>query len=461
MTIQNKLTLQFALIAASILLTAALFIYILSAGFRQEEFYDRLSQKARSTARLLIEVNEVDHDLLKIIDRNTISLPSEQTIIYNYLNEEIYNSNETVDMLFDETLLDEIRIRQEVRFHRGTKEFLGLLYTDQYNRFVVIASAVDVYGLRKLDYLKLVLLAVFGGSMVLVIGGGWVFARQALKPMAQVIDQVDQISANNLHARVAEGNGQDEIAKLSQTFNKMLGRVESAFLTQKSFVSNASHELRTPLTAITGQIEVSLLKKRNVEEYQQVLQSVLEDIRQLTHLTNGLLELAQLNPQENHLSFSSIRLDELLLQARFELLQRKPHYKISIEYLHFPEEEEGLFIQGNEPLLKSAFINILDNACKFSGGKPVEATLFFEPKEAALTIIDHGIGIQEEDMERILQPLYRASNAITFQGYGLGLSLAHKIMELHRVSMKMQSQFGSGTQVILKFPVKILPLMPV
>lgn len=453
MSIRNKLTLQFALIAAAILLMASFFVYFLSARYRQEEFYERLHNKASSTARLLIEVNEVDHNLLRIIDRNTISLPSEQIVIFNYLNEEIYNSAETHKLELDEALLDVIRIRQEVRFSQDQKEFMGILYADALNRFVVVASATDVYGLRKLHNLRLVLLSVFAGSTLLMVAGGWIFSQQALQPITHVIGQVDQISGSNLHARVDEGNGQDEIAQLSKTFNKMLDRVESAFHTQKSFVSNASHELRTPLTAITGEIEVALLKPRKDEEYRNVLCSVLEDIRKLTYLSNNLLELAHVDPHTSHIALTPLRMDELVLHSRQELLQRKPHYYIHIEYLNFPEEEQGLLISGNESLLKSAIINIMDNACKFSDGKPVEVSLAFSRQHATLTVSDQGIGIREEEVAQVFEPLYRASNAITFQGHGLGLSLSGKILALHHAQVRIQSRLNEGTQLTVVLPV--------
>ncbi len=452
MTVRNKLTLQFSLITASILLTASLFIYYFSALYRQEEFYERLQSKANSTAKLLIEVNEVTIELLKIIDKNTASLPAEQIVIYNHQNEEIYNSNEAITPHFTRKLLDDIRIQEALGFRHDDREFLGILYTDRFNRFVVVASATDVYGLRKLRNLRLVLITVFGGSMMLVIAGGWLFSHQALKPMAHVIDQVDQISASNLYARVDEGNGQDEIAQLSQTFNKMLDRVEAAFAVQKSFVANASHELRTPLTAITGQIEVSLRKGRSQQEYQGVLHSILEDIRNLTHLSNVLLELAQINPDAAKIQFVPLRIDELLLESRLELMQRKQHYQINIEYLNFPEEEQGLLVMGNEPLLKSVFTNIMDNACKFSVGKPVEVCMDFKNTQTVITINDQGIGIRQEELQQICEPMYRATNAITFQGHGLGLSLAKKILNIHHVEMHIHSQMNEGTQIALQFP---------
>jgi len=108
-----------------------------------------------------------------------------------------------------------------------------------------------------------------------------------------VISQVDKITASNLNRRVKAGNGRDEIAQLALIFNQMLARLEEAFAVQKSFVAHASHEIRTPLTAITGQIEVTLFQERTSQEYRQVLGSLLEDVRSITRLANGLLELTQ------------------------------------------------------------------------------------------------------------------------------------------------------------------------
>lgn len=453
MKIRTRLSLQFTLVTASILLISLSSIYFFSARYREEQFHARLMQRARTTAKLLIEVSEVDHHLLKIIDRNTLSLPEENILIFDYNNELIYNSFDEFSEEINTNLLDEIRLKDEVRFQEGRREYLGILYADTYDRFVVIASATDIYGLRKLKNLLYILLAVFCVSMAMVMAGGSWLAREALNPISRVVQQVDQISANNLHARVEGGEGEDEISQLAATFNQMLDRVESAFHSQRLFVSHASHELRTPLTVLTGQIEVSLLRERSSAEYQQVLHSLLEDIRHLTQLSNGLLELAQISPASDKVNMHPCRLDELLFQSRQEVFQRRPEANIQIMFENFPEEEQALMIYGDEDLLHSALVNLIDNACKFSCAKPVQIKLNFESGLAFLAIIDEGIGISEHDLQHIWEPFYRADNARSFQGHGLGLSLTYKILKLHEVKIDVKSEVKRGTTMLLHFPL--------
>jgi signal transduction histidine kinase len=281
---------------------------------------------------------------------------------------------------------------------------------------------------------------------------GWFFASQALRPIAEVVTEVNNISARNLHARLHEGNRKDEIANLAITFNRMLERLEVAFTLQKSFVANASHELRTPLTAVTSQIEVILLKKREAEAYESVLQSVLEDIYSLSKLYNGLLELAQIDLEKDKIAITPLRLDELLLGSIEELTEAKPHYHISFRYDMPAEDEEKLSVVGSEALLKSAMINLMDNACKFSDGHPTTVTLGEEPGYLKLTFADQGIGIAATELTRIREPFYRAGNSGRIKGHGLGLSLTDKIIKWHGGVLQIQSTLHIGTTASVLLP---------
>lgn len=453
MKIRTRLALRFTIIVASILMVFALAVYYFSSSYRQQEFYSRLEEKASNTAKLLIDVDEVSYDLLKIIDKNTASLPEEKVVIYNYLNKEIYNNIDNDSINESTTLLDKVRLEKELRYKNGNKEVLAILFVGRYDRFVVIASAFDQYGLSKLKNLKIILII---GLIICVIGtmlAGWIYSGQALSPISGVIGQVGNITAFNLNKRVSEGNGTDEIAQLAVTFNKMLDRIEEAFKLQKSFVSNASHELRTPLTAITGQIEVALMNKRSQKEYEAVLISILEDIRSLNKLTNGLLELTQANMGIEGIKLMNIRIDELLWQVKNELIKRNSNYKINVQILNLPDDESGLTMLASEQLLKTAFINIIENACKFSSLQNVEVTFDINERNIELSVKDYGIGISQNDIKKIFQPFYRADNAKKYTGHGLGLALAQKIVYLHKGTLTINSEINSYTKVKIVFPL--------
>ena len=451
--IRTRLTIQFTYIVTIILILFSFIIYYFSADYREYEFYSRLRQKGINTAELLIKVKEVDYNLLKIIDKNTINTMNDvKVLIFNSKDLLIYDSLDNDSIKISKSLLNKIRLSKNVSYHEGNKEAVGFIYTDKNDQYIVISSALDRYGIKKLDNLKWIIFTGFIISIGLTVYTGRVYANRALKPMSNVVKQVDKITISSLDMRVNEGNGTDEIAQLAITFNKMLKRLESAFEMQKSFVSNASHELRTPLTAITGQIEVSLMKSRSQEEYEAILESVLEDIKNLNALSNGLLDLAKASSDISAIAFHPLRIDEILWKTRAELIEEKKVYNISINFSEQIEDEKELTVLGNDHLLKTAIINLMDNACKFSSDKSAEVLLTVEGEFIKVTFADRGIGIDKADIENIFHPFFRAKNAKNIYGNGLGLPLADKIIKSHRGTISIESQLQKGTIVTITIP---------
>ncbi|MDY0334496.1 MAG: histidine kinase dimerization/phospho-acceptor domain-containing protein, partial [Bacteroidales bacterium] len=347
MQIRKKLTLQFIIIVALILALSLLAIYFFSADYRRDDFYNRLLNKGTNSAKLLIEVEEIDAGLLRRIDQdNPMSLPKEIIAIYNYKNELLYGSDNDELLHIHQELLDCIRLEQEIRYRQGNHEILGFLYADKFDRFVVIIGAVDIYGLKKLHNLQTVIFLVFAISILVVFVSGSIYAAKALKPISRVVEQVNNITITSLNLKVDEGNGKDEIALLAATFNKMLSRLEAAFKIQKNFIANASHELRTPLTAITGQLEVALIKQRTPAAYQEILLSVLDDIKRLNHLANRLLLLAQTGAENPEANFNPLHVDDVVWQARADIIKTNPNYKINVTLHETFEDNRQLTIAG-------------------------------------------------------------------------------------------------------------------
>lgn len=456
MQIRNKLTLRFALLVGSFLLAFSVVIYVLSANYRKQEFNQRLKERGVNTAKLLIDVKAIDNELLRIIDSSKYSpLIGDEVVIFDYFKKsKIYSSVDSSSIIIDEDLLSKIRNEGEYAFRQGGREAIGLLYSNDFRRFVVISSAIDIYGMTKLQNLFWVLFFGFIFSIIFIILIGRNYARQALKPIVNVISEVSSISPNDLSQRVNEGNGHDEIARLAITFNKMLERIEAAFKMQKSFVSNASHELRTPLASLTSQIEVVLMKNRSETEYKEVLHSVLEEARGLTNLSNNLLEIARSEQEIGTMNLGKVRLDELLFDTQSDLMSIRPESKIELDIIDNSGDAEDLSIQGNENLLKLIFINLLDNACKFSDNQPVKVLLEYRVEDVKLVVMDEGIGIPKEDIPHIFEPFYRASNAQNRQGHGIGLSLISKVIKLHNGKINIQSTTGKGTSVEVLLPYK-------
>ena len=452
MNIRTSLTVRFVLIVVIINIISSFSIYYFSSKYRTEDFYLRLFNKASNTAKLLVDVDEIDNELLKKIEQATpFRLYNEKIIIFSGENERMFSTDDDDFINIDNHLLETINQTRNYRFKQGDYEALGFLFKGKNDDITVIVAAIDVYGNRKIVNLRLVLLGVFGVSILLTLLSGWVYSGRALKPISIIIESVKKISIGSLNVRLDEGNKKDEIAKLAATFNEMLLRVESGVKSQKNFIGNASHELRTPLTAMTGQIEVALMKDRNVESYKNILTSLLDDIKKLNNISNRLLVLAQVESSDINSNFTPIRIDELIWQTRHELLKLHADYSILVSISDNIEEESNLIINGNEQLLKIALSNIIENGCKYSKNNTIEVNISFNENKITIQFSDKGIGIPKADIKNIFEPFYRAKNAILFKGSGIGLSLVSNIIKLHSGRITINSEENIGTVVTLSF----------
>jgi len=447
MQIRNKLTFQFSAIVAIILIIFSISIYYVAEHFRYKNFNKRLKEKALNTANLLIEVDAIDISLLKTIRREYLaSLPEEFVRVYEKENKIIFR-DDTISFKLSPEKLNEVQENGVVEFRVGDRQVVGISYKDKYR---ITASAKDLDGIRQMSDLKYTLISGNILCLIIILLSGRFFAIQSLKPIANITKEAENINENNLGLRLKEGQRKDEISKLAITFNKLFDRLQDAFERQKRFVSNASHELRTPLTTITGEIEVALMKERSKEHYIEVLQSVLEEAKMLTKLSNGLLQLGQAGESKG-ITVERINLYLLMERIKEESIKRFYGNNLQITYTE-SELLSHIEINGNEELLKIALINIIDNAFKFSKNKPVFFKIETNDIYVIFKIIDTGIGITNADIKNVEQPFYRAENAITIPGHGIGLSLSKKIIHLHEGKMEIYSQPNQGTMLTIYLP---------
>lgn len=458
MKIRTKIALQFTLIIALILATFSASFYYIAQQNRKDEFYKNLRDRALTRADLLIEVEEINKKLLKIIDKKTLQkLYSDKVLMFDDKDKLVYASYEAdsaVYYYYNADLLKSVRQTKYVETTNKNLLVVGVMYTNgEKGEFVLMASAEDTLGNSQLQKLRESLTYSFLFGVLITIVLGFIFAGQSLKPISAMNKEIGTITAYNLRKPLNEGNGQDEIAQLAINFNQMLERLEQSFDLQRSFVSNASHELRTPLAGLKSEIQVALEKVRTPEEYQKVLHSLLNDTQRLVQLTNSLLQLAQSEKKEERaISFQPIRLDELIFQTQEELQSLRNDYQISIDFEDIPEHEQDITVSGNGPLLKTVFSNLMDNACKYSADKRAEVRIGFNSQNCTIRVMDKGIGIPENETQRIFEPLYRAKNATTFRGYGIGLSVCRRIVDMHRGSIQIKSELGKGSTFEVVLP---------
>ncbi|QNF34054.1 HAMP domain-containing protein [Adhaeribacter swui] len=455
MTIRTKLTLQFAGIFSFILILFSLFIYVFVALYQENDFRQNLKNRANIVAHVYLDANRVSQETYRrILRQYNQTLPHEIVYVFDQHGRLVFQEGEDT-LPVNTELLAELRQGKEVVQLVNGRHLVGIQYRDNKNQelYLVIASSIDVNSRQQLLELRLILLMGCLVANVIVLAAGWLFSKQALRPITKVVREVENISASDLHLRLTDANGKDELSHLALTFNKMLDRLEQAFEMQKTFLSNASHELRTPLTAMIGELEVALMKPRANEEYQRVLWATLKEAQLLTQLSNGLLQIAQASFEISKIMLNKVRFDEIIYTATEEIQKRHPNANIEINFENLPEDESKLFCYANEPLLLIAVINVLENACKFSPKQGlISAIINVTDRELQLKVKDRGVGIKEEDMKHVFVPFFRADNVRDISGHGIGLPLSEKIIKVHQGYIQINSALNVGTEVLISLP---------
>jgi len=293
-------------------------------------------------------------------------------------------------------------------------------------------------------------------SMVIVIIAGtvaaYIIAGKALKPATNLCKQIEDRNESDLFAPVTYKQTNDEISHIAESFNIMLTKLEASYNTQRRFSANAAHELRTPLSSIIAAIEVLKIDDSDdIEEYREVTADVLDNALRLKLLVDNLLKLSM---ELNVGNFQEFNTREIFDDIIFELSAEAKKKKIVVKNLI-----EEFKIIGDKELLKRAFFNVVQNAIKYnklSGVVEITAENFCENSLSYIKIIiyDGGIGMKEEEYEKIFEPFYCCDKSRSREngGIGLGLSLVKTIIEKHKGKITVESTYGEYTRIKILLP---------
>jgi signal transduction histidine kinase len=455
MNIKFKIALIFTLLVTLIILMLGIAVYYFSSLNRQNQFSQRLKNRALTNARLLIELEEMNKPLLKKIDSLTMNLLFEERImIYDDKNNLVYvnRSEITNPSVPDTSLLSIVRKKREFHFSENNYDGVGAVYNERGADYVIVATAFDRVGWAALSQLKKILMLSGLVGIVITMLIGYAFSINLLKPLTRMNKEMNEITLQNISRRIFTNNRKDELNELANTFNSLLERLETSFNNQKSFISNASHELSTPLASISSQLEVTLLQNRDKEEYKKVLASVQEDVVRLNNLVKKLLELAKAGTGKG-INLEPVRIDEILLSAVEEVNTLHPNYQIHFSFDDIPEDEALCYIYGNEELLFIAFKNIIENACKYSSSHKAWVNIEIKADKKIIRVKDEGIGMTQEEIQKIFEPFFRSEKAGSIsEGLGLGLSMSSGIIRLHKGDITIQSEPDKGSVFTITLP---------
>lgn len=286
------------------------------------------------------------------------------------------------------------------------------------------------------------------------IAGGWFLAARSLKPVDDISRAARAITAQNLDRRIHYTGVDDELGRLVATFNEMISRLQLSFSQIQQFSSDASHELRTPLTIMRGELELILRSRRATSErYRTVVSSVLEETIRMTTIVDNLLTLAKADIGTSVGIMQDVWLRPIIqeLQEDSEMLAERKKISVSVGSL------DDTLVSGDPVRLRQLFLNLIDNAIKYTPERgSVELSLIRDNGYAKVRVKDTGIGIPQNEIDKIFHRFYRVDKARSRElgGSGLGLSIAKWISEIHGGTILVESEVNTGSIFTVILPLK-------
>ena len=302
-----------------------------------------------------------------------------------------------------------------------------------------------------LDRILLTVILLTLGVLVLSGIAVFLFVHSALRPLRKMTEAAGNIAEGDFSVRVDEKQGGRELKEVSRAFNTMTQKLEGVEEGRREFVSNVSHELRSPITSIRGFAEGMADGVIPAEEHPKYLRLVADESKRLSGLVNDLLALSRLERDDAKPELSVFDINEMLRRA---IIRRMPDLEEKKIEIACEPETDPCYVRADRDRIEQVVINLLDNAIKFTGDEgKITLSSRVRGEKAEVTVRDNGIGVAEEDREKIFDRFFTADRAHTSgKGTGLGLSICRRIMEMHGQSLRLlDTDVGAAFRFTLEY----------
>lgn len=416
-----------------------------------EEVYDELMKHLDDVTTDSNDTYLIQVDQWRAREHNSISVNPVFVQFYDTNGETIDKSpnlKESDLKLFDSSKND-VFVNSELNSIPIRQIQTPILNSNKVVGFLVVAMSLEDFEIVLI--LKNILLITFPLILFLLFLIARFFAGRSIKPVQTIIETSNQITKDNLKSRIPLPQNKDELYILSENINSLLNRIENAVDREKQFTSDASHELRTPLAVIKGTMEVLIRKPRNEEEYKDKIRFCINEVDRLNKMVDQLLLLARFENQKSNSKKETVYLNALVLDTLSRYSDKIEAKKISV-ITHFNAD---FYIESDNYLLSIIIENLISNAVKYNYKNGIiEIELHKTNKEINLTITDNGIGISEQDLNKIFNSFYRSdfSKHPEIKGTGLGLSIVKRLCDVLDFKIFVESKLNEKTTFNLILP---------
>ncbi|HEY8397742.1 MAG TPA: HAMP domain-containing sensor histidine kinase [Flavihumibacter sp.] len=440
MKIKNKILLYFS--ATSIVLVGVMFLIVfwLYAAYREEDFQQRQKEKIFTTLRFITEIEKNEKELTEFIDQlNINSILNEKLLIFDQDKKLIYASLDDVPITYSEELLSGLTQSHDwIERKDGLYDVVAIRFSANDKIYYGISKAYDEIGYRRLDMLKLVLISTFAVFSLLSTLISIYLAGRISRPISSLAAILGRYKVGDPRVELDISTNTHEIDYLNQKFNEMIRNVDNAYAFQRHSIHHISHQLKTPIAVIVSELE-RIKQNLDNDTLRAEMDKQIEKTNSLAEIINTMLTISKVEAGQGF-EKTALRIDELIFDCIGELNSLFPDFVFELNYNPEVPEEVRLVVQGNEMLLKQAFLNLFNNCITYSNnGRATVEIDTSEDNAIRIVVLNTGKPVAEEEQKYLFTHFFRGENSRTKLGFGLGLVLTKKIIELHNGSIFYES----------------------
>lgn len=456
MKIRNKILLYFSITVNVLTAISFVIIYLLFAEYREEEFTQQQSERINTSLQLLTEIKQEDEEIQETMDILTVyDYYDEKLLIFNSDKEPLYVSKEDIPDPDIPAILNNLSTDQQwYKTKEGFYDIVGI-YTEIRGRgFFAISKAHDAFGYTKLFFLRNVLIGIFIVIAIAVFLISQYLSNKISRPIAALTNTLNKYDLGDEKSEELQTESTTfEIVQLTDRFNDLLKRTREAFAFQKHTVHHISHQLKTPIAVLVSELErikqLSSEKPIKQELHHQVIKA-----KSLGSIINVLLEISKIE-SGTEITRQEKRLDEVIFDVMDELNIIYPDYTFEVNFTPHEFDESRLIIPLNPVLISQVFQNLLTNCIAYSTDSKGEIIIdCHSPDLLTIRIANTGNPISEDETKLMFNHFFRGQNSQNQSGFGLGLVLTKKILELNNASIVYKNPTESLNIFELKFPLK-------
>jgi signal transduction histidine kinase len=455
MTLKRRIAVFVTLLFSVLYGIMVIAVVVIFSDFVKDEFHNRLKQKAVSTIELMLERNESVDDLIKKIDKEKVdNLIDEKDLVFDNSFNLIYSNLKDKSISWSKKDLNFLKTKKEFFRKQEVTEYYGIRFFINGKFYYVLISATDKFGLSKLSFITNVLLF----SFIAFTFVAWLITgltiQKLLHPLSNFLKKIKTINENNLDERIEVKSNKNEIDLIANEFNLMLMRIAKSIKYQSEFTAYASHELRTPIARIIAQIENALQDNSVSQESKAFLRILLSETNQIAELIFSLLILSKHNSNFD-IQKEPLRLDEIIYSSIEKIKSIYPECKIFFNLSIENGSEEIREILGNRTLLEIVFVNLFKNAYIYSENKSIDIQIIQKKYQVECLVTNNGKIIPSSERSSLFKAFMRGENAKGIPGFGLGLRIVERVLQLHEASIFYETPDNITNTFNVTFPLNI------